>query len=144
MVRISKYVLKIIANTIFIILFLSGCASNFVGNIPSESVNGVRFITGNEVFSKDEYETSAIVVVTREEYFWDFFGLIKKQNDILGKVFTDDLKIDLAQKVRSLDCNAVTDIQIINFSYTPGGVLYFFPLGYAHITVQATAIKLIK
>tara|TARA_A100001015_G_C14935544_1_gene690275 strand:+ start:494 stop:901 length:408 start_codon:yes stop_codon:yes gene_type:complete len=127
---------------ISIIITFSGCASNFVGNIPSESVNGVRFITGNEVFSKNEYRSKAIVVVTRDEYFWDFFGLIKKQNDILGKVFTDDLKIDLAQKVRSLDCNAVTDIQIINFSYTPGGILYFLPLGYAHITIQATALKL--
>ena len=127
-----------------LVLIVSGCASNFVGNIPSESVNGVRFITGNEVFSKNEDQTKAIVVVTRDEYFWDFFGLIKKQNDILGELLTDDLKIDLAQKVRSLDCNAVTDIQLINFSYTPGGIFYLFPLGYAHITIQATALKLNK
>ena len=129
---------------VLLVLMVSGCASNFVGNIPSESVNGVRFITGNEVFSENEYQTKAIVVVTRDEYFWDFFGLIKKQNDILGKLLTDDLKIDLAQKVRSLDCNAVTDIQLINFSFIPGGIFYLFPLGYAHITIQATALKLNK
>ena len=129
---------------VLLVLIVSGCASNFVGNIPSESVNGVRFITGNEVFSENEYQTKAIVVVTRDEYFWDFFGLIKKQNDILGKLLTDDLKIDLAQKVRSLDCNAVTDIQLINFSYAPGGIFYLLPLGYAHVTIQATALKLNK
>ena len=64
---------------VLLVLIISGCASNFVGNIPSESVNGVRFITGNEVFSKNEYQTEAIVVVTRDEYFWDFFGLIKNR-----------------------------------------------------------------
>ena len=132
----------IISSSMVLTLILSGCAVNFAGKTPVSSSDSFRFITGNEVISKDNYTVKGVVVVQRVKWFFDVFGLIKSPNKALSEVFTDDIAIELTEKVRSLDGNAVIDIEIVNFSALPGGLIYFLPLGSAQVTIQATAIDI--
>lgn len=123
-------------------LVLSGCTVNFVGKTPVSPK--VQFITGNQALDPTQYEVLGIVVVQRQNTFFDFFGLIKPMNVALEEVFTDDIANELTDKVLELGGNAVLNMEIINFSVLPGGFLYFLPIGFSTVTMQATAIDLKK
>ena len=131
----------IILSSMVLTLILSGCAVNFAGKTPTTS-SDVRFITGNEDISKNNYDVKGVVVVQRQNYYFDFFGLIKPSNDALSDVFTDDIANELTQKVRELGGNAVLDMEVVYFSALPGGFLYLLPIGIATVTMQATAINI--
>ena len=133
---------QVILSFTVLILTLSGCAVNFAGKTPVSSSDSFRFITGNEVISKDNYTVKGVVVVQRVKWFFDLFGIIKSPNKALSEVFTDDIAIELREKVRGLGGNAVLDIEIVNFSALPGGLIYFLPIGSAQVTIQATAIDI--
>ena len=135
---INKFFLLITLLTVFI---FTGCAVNFAGKTPTTN-SGVRFITGNENISKNDYEVKGVVVVQRQKFYFDFFGLIKPTNDALSDVFTDDITKDLTYKVLELGGNAVIDMEIVNFAAIPGGYLYLLPIGNASVIMQATAIKI--
>ena len=122
-------------------LIFTGCAVNFAGKTPTTS-SDVRFITANEDISKNNYDVKGVVVVQRQNYYFDLFGLMKRPNDALSDVFTDDIANELTQKVRDLGGNAVLDMEVVYFSALPGGFLYFLPLGIATVTMQATAINI--
>jgi|TARA_B100000959_G_C14633611_1_gene481295 hypothetical protein len=132
----------IILSSMVLTLILSGCAVNFAGKTPVSSSDSFRFITGNEVISKDNYTVKGIVVVQRMKLFFDLFGLIKSPNKALSEVFTEDIANELTEKVQSLGGNAVMDIDIVNFSALPGGLMYLIPIGIADVTIQATAIDI--
>ena len=136
--RIQKKSIYLILLTAFI---FTGCAVNFAGKTPTTS-SDVRFITGNEDISKNNYDVKGVVVVQRQNYYFDFFGLIKPPNDALSDVFTDDIANELTQKVRELGGNAVMDMEIVTFSALPGGILYLLPIGTAQVVMQATAIHI--
>ena len=136
--RIQKKSIYLILLTAFI---FTGCAVNFAGKTPTTS-SDVRFITGNEDISKNNYDVKGVVVVQRQNYYFDLFGLIKPSNDALSDVFTDDIANELTQKVRELGGNAVLDMEVVNFSALPGGFLYLLPIGIATVTMQATAINI--
>jgi len=120
-------------------LIFTGCVANFEGKVPVTNPE-VRFITGNENIPKTDYEVKGIVVVQRQMFYFDFFGLVKSPNKALSQVFTDDISANLTKKVIEIGGNAVMDIEIVNFAVLPGGFLYFLPLGSAQVTMQATAI----
>ena len=106
--RIQKKSIYLILLTAFI---FTGCAVNFAGKTPTTS-SDVRFITGNEDISKNNYDVKGVVVVQRQNYYFDLFGLIKPSNDALSDVFTDDIANELTQKVRELGGNAVLDMEV--------------------------------
>ena len=133
---------KVLLSSIVLTFILSGCAVNFAGKTPVNSSDSFRFITGNEVIAKDDYTVKGIVVVQRMKLFLDLFGLIKSPNKALSEVFTEDIANELTEKVQSLGGNAVMDIEIVNFSALPGGLLYLIPIGTAEVTIQATAIDI--
>ncbi len=127
---------------VFVIAFMfTACAANFAGTTPTESTD-VRFITGNEVISKNDYDVKGVVVVQRSKSYFDFFGLIKPTNKALSEVFTEDIANELIQKVIEIGGNAVMDMQIVDFEAIPGGTIYLIPIGTAQVTIQATAIKI--
>ena len=136
--KIQKKSIYLILLTAFI---FTGCAVNFAGKTPTTS-SDVRFITGNEDISKNNYDVKGVVVVQRQNYYFDFFGLIKPSNDALSDVFTDDIANELTQKVRELGGNAVMDMELVNFGALPGGFMYLLPIGMASVTMQATAINI--
>ena len=136
--RIQKKSIYLILLTAFI---FTGCAVNFAGKTPTTS-SDVRFITGNEDISKNNYDVKGVVVVQRQNYYFDLFGLIELPNNALSDVFTDDIANELIQKVRELGGNAVMDMEVVNFSVLPGGFLYLLPIGIATVTMQATAINI--
>ena len=136
--RIQKKSIYLILLTAFI---FTGCAVNFAGRTPTTS-SDVRFITGNEDISKNNYDVKGVVVVQRQNYYFDLFGLIKPSNDALSDVFTDDIANELTQKVRELGGNAVMDMEVVNFAALPGGFMYLIPIGSASVTMQATAINI--
>ena len=136
--KIQKKSIYLLLLTAFI---FTGCAVNFAGRTPTTS-SDVRFITGNEDISKNNYDVKGVVVVQRQNYYFDLFGLIKPSNDALSDVFTDDIANELTEKVQSLGGNAVMDIDIVNFSALPGGLMYLIPIGIADVTIQATAIDI--
>ena len=136
--RIQKKSIYLILLTAFI---FTGCAVNFAGKTPTTS-SDVRFITGNEDISKNNYDVKGVVVVQRQNYYFDFFGLIKPSNDALSDVFTDDIANELTQKVRELGGNAVMDMEVVAFSNLPGGILYLIPIGISSVVMQATAINI--
>ena len=128
--------------TILLAVFIfSGCAVSFVGKTPINSTD-VRFISGNETIAKDAYDVKGVVVVQRNSYYFDLFGLINPVNKALSDVFTDDIENELTDKVLELGGNAVMDMEIVTFSALPGGFLYLLPLGVATVTMQATAIQI--
>ncbi len=129
----------VIFSALLTLLMLSSCAVNFAGSTPTLET-GVRFITGNENIPRSNYEVKGVVVVQRQNYYLDFFGLIKPPNKALSQVFTDDIANELTEKVLELGGNAVMDMQVVNFAVLPGGILYFIPIGTAQLTMQATAI----
>ncbi len=124
-----------------IAFMLTACAVNFAGTTPTENT-GVRFITGNEDISRNNYDVKGVVVVQRNKSYFDFFGLIKPTNEALSEVFTDDIANELTQKVIEIGGNAVMDMQIVSFTAIPGGVMYLLPIGSAQVTIQATAINI--
>ena len=132
---------QVLLLTLITALMFTGCAVNFAGKTPTTSTD-VRFITGNEDISKNNYEVKGIVVVQRQKTYFDFFGLIKPTNEALSEVFTDDIANELTQKVRELGGNAVMDMEVVMFSALPGGVLYLLPIGSATVVMQATAIHI--
>ena len=132
---------QVIFLTLLTAFMFTGCAVNFAGKTPTTS-SDVRFITGNEDISKNNYDVKGVVVVQRQNYYFDLFGLIKPSNDALSDVFTDDIANELTQKVRELGGNAVLDMEVVNFSALPGGFLYLLPIGIATVTMQATAINI--
>ena len=136
--KIQKKSIYLILLTAFI---FTGCAVNFAGKTPTTS-SDVRFITGNEDISKNNYDVKGVVVVQRQNYYFDLFGLIKPSNDALSDVFTDDIANELTQKVRELGGNAVQDMEVVYFSALPGGFMYLIPVGIATVTMQATAINI--
>ena len=136
--RIQKKSIYLILLTAFI---FTGCAVNFAGKTPTTS-SDVRFITGNEDISKNNYDVKGVVVVQRQNYYFDLFGLIELPNNALSDVFTDDIANELIQKVRELGGNAVMDMEVVNFSVLPGGFLYLLPIGTAQVVMQATAIHI--
>ena len=136
--NIQKKSIYLILLTAFI---FTGCAVNFAGKTPTTS-SDVRFITGNEDISKNNYDVKGVVVVQRQNYYFDLFGLIYPTNEALSDVFTDDIANELTQKVRELGGNAVMDMEIVNFSALPGGILYLLPIGTAQVVMQATAIEI--
>ena len=83
--------------TFLTVIFFTGCTVNFVGKTPTTS-SDIRFITGNEDISKNNYEVKGVIVVQRKITYFDLFGLIKPTNDALSEVFTDDIAKDLTQK----------------------------------------------
>jgi|TARA_B100000315_G_C14226986_1_gene429124 hypothetical protein len=127
--------------TLLTALMVTGCAVNFAGKTPATSTD-VRFITGNEDISRNNYEVKGVVVVQRQKMYLDFFGIIKPTNKALSEVFTDDIANELTQKVRELGGNAVMDMEVVNFSALPGGFLYFLPIGSAQVVMQATAVHI--
>ena len=136
--RIQKKSIYLILLTAFI---FTGCAVNFAGKTPTTS-SDVRFITGNEDISKNNYDVKGVVVVQRQNYYFDLFGLIYPTNEALSDVFTDDIANELTQKVRELGGNAVMDMEVVSFSALPGGVMYLIPVGIASVVMQATAIHI--
>ena len=136
--NIQKKSIYLILLTAFI---FTGCAVNFAGKTPTTS-SDIRFITGNEDISKNNYDVKGVVVVQRQNYYFDLFGLIYPTNEALSDVFTDDIANELTQKVRELGGNAVMDMEIVNFSALPGGILYLLPIGTAQVVMQATAIEI--
>ena len=136
--RIQKKSIYLILLTAFI---FTGCAVNFAGKTPTTS-SDVRFITGNEDISKNNYDVKGVVVVQRQNFYFDLFGLIYPTNEALSDVFTDDIANELTRKVRELGGNAVMDMEIVSFSALPGGFLYLLPIGTAQVVMQATAIHI--
>ena len=135
----KKFILSVVG--IITISIFTSCVTKFSGKTPTIS-NDIRFITGNEIISKNNYEVKGVVVVRREKIYFDFFGLIKSPNEALTEVFSDDIANELTQKVKELGANAVTDMQVIRFGALPGGFLYLLPIGSAQIIMQATALKI--
>ena len=128
--------------TILLAVFIfSGCAVSFVGKTPINS-SAVRFITGNETIAKNDYDVKGIVVAQRNSYYFDLFGLIKPVNKALSEVLTDDISQELTMKVIELGGNAVMDMEVVTFTFLPGGFLYLIPIGIATVTMQATAIHI--
>ena len=136
--NIQKKSIYLILLTAFI---FTGCAVNFAGKTPTTS-SDVRFITGNEDISKNNYDVKGVVVVQRQNFYFDLFGLIYPTNEALSDVFTDDIANELTQKVRELGGNAVMDMEVVSFSALPGGVMYLIPVGIASVVMQATAIDI--
>ena len=127
--------------TLLTAFIFTGCAVNFAGKTPTTS-SDVRFITGNEDISKNNYDVKGVVVVQRQNFYFDLFGLIYPTNEALSDVFTDDIANELTQKVRELGGNAVMDMEVVSFSALPGGVMYLIPVGIASVVMQATAIDI--
>jgi|GEM_PF-725143 len=122
-------------------LLFTGCAVNFAGKTSVE-ITDIRFITGNEEIPQNNYEVKGVVVVQRIKWYFDFFGLFKSSNKALSEVFSDDIQNELVQKVRELGGNAVMNMEVVNFSALPGGLIYFLPIGQAQVVMQATAIRI--
>ena len=119
--RIQKKSIYLLLLTAFI---FTGCAANFAGKTPTTS-SDVRFITGNEDISKNNYDVKGVVVVQRQNYYFDLFSLIKPSNDALSDVFTDDIANELTQKVRELGGNAVLDMEVVYF-FCPSWWFFIF------------------
>jgi len=122
------------------IILASGCSANFAGKTPTSP--RIRFISANESLAADEYEVKGVVVVQRTNTFFDIIGLVKPYNPALEEVFTDDIANELTEKAIALGANAIMNMEIINFTYLPGCLIYLLPIGNASVTMQATAIQL--
>ena len=64
----------IISSSMVLTLILSRCAVNFAGKTPVSTSDSFRFITGNEVISKDNYTVKGVVVVQRMKWFFALPG----------------------------------------------------------------------
>jgi hypothetical protein len=146
-VRVDSMKVRMVFSGVVLILFslISGCATNFAGKTPS--VSNIKFISGNELMDSDEYEIKGVIVVERSKTFFDIFGLVKPRNIALEEAFTENIANELTKKAVELDANAITDMEIVAFHYTPISCLSCLigiplPIGNATVIMQATAIKL--
>ncbi len=125
-------------------LAAAGCQSTvFHSTVPP--AQRVSVLVSNEPLERGAYEVKGFVVAERVNYFPDAWGLVKGKESALSDVFYDDIRGELYARAESLDANALVDVRVINYEYHSGCGVFsaWVPFGYARMTLQATAIRLL-